>query len=51
METTRMRWLAIVVPLLLLIALGACEGPVGGRRVRKGPLVKSVPRVLKEACA
>ena len=24
-----MRWLAIVVPLLLLIALGACEGPVG----------------------
>ena len=29
METTRMRWLAIVVPLLLLIALGACEGPVG----------------------
>ena len=24
-----MRWLAIVVPLLLLITLGACEGPVG----------------------
>ena len=24
-----MRWLAIAVPLLLLIALGACEGPVG----------------------
>ena len=24
-----MRWLSIVVPLLLLIALAACEGPVG----------------------
>ena len=48
-----MRWLAIAVPLL--IALAACEGPVGPEGpVRKGPPVRpdpSVPRVPWEPCA